>query len=92
MEEDAEAWTYPYVRDTYEYEPYNTPNSTSYDDYYPQVYDPEYIPSGRPYVPNTMRRTPRRHGWTSGMYREEEIEWRESKYGKKWSGGKLRVK
>ena len=36
----------------------------------PDTSDTEYVPSGRPYVPQTMRRTTRHHGWTSGMYDE----------------------
>ena len=30
--------------------------------------DTEYIPSGRPYVPDTLRRTTRYTGWTPGMF------------------------
>ena len=34
----------------------------------PDTSDTEYIPSRRPYVPQTVRRTTRHHSWTSGMY------------------------
>ena len=51
------------------------------DTYYPfstlNLYatsDPEYVPTGRPFVPTRVRRTPRQHGWTSGLYREEDVE------------------
>ena len=33
--------------------------------------DSDYTPTGRPYVPTTLRRTARFTGWTPGMYREE---------------------
>jgi hypothetical protein len=36
--------------------------------------DPEYTPSGRPYVPEGIRRTSRNHGWTTGRYYEQEEE------------------
>ena len=36
----------------------------------PDTSDTEYVPSGRPFVPQTVRRTTRHHGWTSGMYDE----------------------
>ena len=32
--------------------------------------DSDYIPSGRPYIPEAVRRTTRQHGWTPGRYRE----------------------
>ena len=51
------------------------------DSYYPfstinlySTSDPEYVPTGTPYVPTSVRRTPRQHGWTSGLYREEDAE------------------
>jgi hypothetical protein len=75
MENSSEMWTYPYVRDTYEYGQYDTTrNYTSYNSYYPSTSDPEYIPSGHPYIPDVVRRTPRKHGWTSGMYYEDKAE------------------
>jgi hypothetical protein len=74
-EASSEMWTYPYIRDTYEVEQYNTARDyTSFSSYYPGTSNPEYIPSRRPYVPDGVRRTPRHHGWTSGMYREEDDE------------------
>lgn len=36
----------------------------------PDTSDTEYVPSGRLFVPQTVRRTTRHHGWTSGMYDE----------------------
>lgn len=32
--------------------------------------DTDYVPTGRPYVPETVRRTPRQHGWFPGMFCE----------------------
>jgi hypothetical protein len=32
--------------------------------------DSDYVPGGRPFVPETVRRTTRHHGWTPGMYYE----------------------
>jgi hypothetical protein len=32
--------------------------------------DSDYVPGGRPSVPETVRRTTRQHGWTPGMYYE----------------------
>ena len=32
--------------------------------------DQEYVPSGRPFIPESVRRTTRQHGWTPGMYAE----------------------
>jgi hypothetical protein len=32
--------------------------------------DSDYVPSGRPFVPEVVRRTTRQHGWTPGMYYE----------------------
>jgi hypothetical protein len=30
--------------------------------------DSDYVPGGRPFVPETVRWTSRQHGWTPGMY------------------------
>jgi hypothetical protein len=32
--------------------------------------DSDYVPGGRPFVPEAVRRTSRYHGWTPGMYYE----------------------
>ena len=32
--------------------------------------DMDFVPTGRPYIPQTVRKTPRQHGWTQGMYQE----------------------
>jgi hypothetical protein len=32
--------------------------------------DSDYVPPGRPFVPETVRRTSRQHGWFPGMYQE----------------------
>jgi hypothetical protein len=32
--------------------------------------DSDYVPGGRPFVPETVHRTTRHHGWTPGMYYE----------------------
>jgi hypothetical protein len=32
--------------------------------------DSDYVPGGRPFVPEAVRRTSRHHGWTPGMYYE----------------------
>jgi hypothetical protein len=36
--------------------------------------DSDYQPIGRPYVPDTIRRTTRSTGWTPGMYQEQNYE------------------
>jgi hypothetical protein len=30
--------------------------------------DSDYVPGGRPFVPDVVHRTTRQHGWTPGMY------------------------
>jgi hypothetical protein len=30
--------------------------------------DSDYVPSGKPFVPEIVHRTSRQHGWTPGMY------------------------
>ena len=32
--------------------------------------DSDYAPTGRPYIPESVRRTTRHHGWFPGMYQE----------------------
>jgi hypothetical protein len=32
--------------------------------------DSDYVPGGRSFIPETVRRTTRQHGWTPGMYYE----------------------
>jgi hypothetical protein len=32
--------------------------------------DLDYVPGGRPFIPEIVRRTTRQHGWTPGRYYE----------------------
>jgi hypothetical protein len=34
------------------------------------TFDLDYVPGGRPFIPEIVRRTTRQHGWTLGMYNE----------------------